>query len=69
MFSQDPFRNVFSVIFSFYLSMLIMKHRIFLREWISIVSFVFCYNFFLYPLNEIVRLVHKQIEYHFFRFL
>ncbi|RHA14250.1 acyltransferase [Megasphaera sp. AM44-1BH] len=41
MFSQDPFRNVFSVIFSFYLGMLIMKHQIFLREWISIVSLVF----------------------------
>lgn len=41
MFSQDPFRNVFSVIFSFYLGMLIMKYRIFLREWISIVSFIF----------------------------
>lgn len=52
MFAQGPFRNIFSIIFSFYFGMLIMKHQIFLKQRISIVAFIFLLLFLLVPFQR-----------------
>lgn len=52
MFSQDPFRNIFSIIFSFYFGMLFMKHQIFLKKRISTIAFLFLLLFLIVPIQR-----------------
>lgn len=60
MLNQDPLRNIFSVIFCFYIGILTMKHRLFMKKNLFLISSLLLILFLFMPLDR-ERVITEQI--------